>query len=147
MDLPTTCADEPPYDQAAAVVSVATEEAVHRDVIRVSGNESGIQAYQVYTDIQPNETPLFSILPLPVTARDEVPNDINVERLDLLAEKYVSERWSREMEARLQIDHHKVEALFPRVTPEQVKPLGEVRQQFKDNGDNISQMLDNLGIR
>ncbi|OGQ77598.1 MAG: hypothetical protein A2289_20310 [Deltaproteobacteria bacterium RIFOXYA12_FULL_58_15] len=147
MDLAPTYAAAPPYEQIAAVVSVATQESVHRDVIRVSGSESGIQVYQIYTDTLPNETPLFSIMPLPATTRDDAADDINVERLDLLAEKYVNDRWSREMEARLQIDHRKVEALFPRVTPEQVECLAEVRQQFKESGDNISQMLDDLGIR
>jgi hypothetical protein len=136
-----------PYEQRAAVVSVASQEAVTRDVIRVTGGESGIQAYRVYVESQPNETPLFSLMPIPVREKQVVAADTNVERLELLAEKYVGDNWTREMEARLQIDHRKVERLYPRVTAEQVEALADIRKQFKESGDDVAAALDELGIR
>jgi len=147
MDLPPTHATDMPYEQRAAVVSVASQEAVTRDVIRVTGGESGIQAYRVYVESQPNETPLFSLMPIPVREKQVVAADTNVERLELLAEKYVGDNWTREMEARLQIDHRKVERLYPRVTAEQVEALADIRKQFKESGDDVAAALDELGIR
>ena len=55
--------------------------------------------------------------------------------------------WSREKEARLQIDHRKVEQLHPRVTDEQIGALAEMRKLLQKSGDDISTMLDGLGIR
>jgi hypothetical protein len=141
MDLPPTYVTKIPYEQRTTVVSVASREAITKD--RAS---SGIQAYGVYAEPQPNETPLFST-PISIIRKETVADDINAERMELLAEKYVSERWTREMEARLQIDHRKVERLYPRVTAEQVQALAEIRKQFKESGADAAAMLDELGIR
>lgn len=147
MDLPPTYANEMPYEQRAAVVSVASQEAVKKDVTRITGTESGIQAYRVYAEAEPNETPLFNITPVPVSRKQIVADDTNAERLELLAEKYVGDNWTREMEARLQIDHRKVERLYPRVTAEQVEALAAIRDEFKESGDDVAATLDELGIR
>jgi len=120
---------------------------VRRDVIRITGTESGIQAYRVYVEAEPNETPLFNVTPIPVSRKQVVADDTNAERLELLAEKYVGDNWTREMEARLQIDHRKVERLYPRVTAEHVEALVAIRNEFKESGDDVAATLEELGIR
>jgi hypothetical protein len=147
MELPPTYARDVPYEQGTVTISVASEEARQREVVWHVGAASGMQAYRIYAEPEPNETPLFSMTPVPMEVRDEVADDTNAERLELLAQKYVGQQWSREHEARLQIDHLKVEQLYPRVTPEQVELVERVRQELGESGDRVSRMLDDLGIR
>lgn len=146
MEFSPTYAIDVPYEQKAAVVSAASQETIEQENIRINNTESGIQVYRVYFDTQPSETTLFFIKPASGSKSEVVANDVNNERLELLAEKYVDKQWSREKEARLQIDHQKVERLYPSVTREQLDKIDEIRQKFKESGDAIDQELRDLGI-
>ncbi len=147
MDLPPqTYMVDVPYEQREAVVSSAAGEMVASEITHLDEAESGVRAYRVYIDPPPNMTHLSLIQPVPIVAQEEVSANINTERLELLAEKYVGNKWFREMDARLQIDHKKIEMLYPRVTPEQITIVDETRERFRESGEQISQMLDDLGI-
>lgn len=86
-------------------------------------------------------------VPIPDRQKQEVSENINSERLSLLAEKYVGSHWTPEMEARLQIDHQKIVKLIPRIEPDQIAKVREIHQALKTSGDELERMLDEIGIK
>lgn len=79
--------------------------------------------------------------------KDIVFDDVNAERLSLLAAKYVGNYWSAEMEARLNIKHEEIVSLLPRIDQEQIKILEEMRETLKRNDVELSKLLNELGIK
>jgi hypothetical protein len=144
--VPLTYALEVPYEYT--VRQVSQEEAkAQPPTFRLRDDLSECISFQGYSGGGLDETFYDRPVPAPIDQREGISENVNSERLSLLAEKYVGGHWSPEMEARLQIDHQKIVELIPRVEPEQIAKVKEVQQALKTCGDELERMLDELGIK